>query len=183
MTLRPLKGVGTEARMADTPDAPIIIDLADEAATVALAKRISAKAVTRDVVALFGDLGSGKTVFARSFINARTDNPEDVPSPTFTLVQTYEFRVPSGVIPVYHFDLYRIENTDEIEELGMEDAFTDGISLIEWPERLDGRLPGNRLNVILSQGENPDHRRAALTAHGSWVPRLQALAAKAEKHD
>ena len=161
--------------MADTPNAPITIELADEAATSALAERISNTAVTGDIVALFGDLGSGKTAFARAFINARTKVPEDVPSPTFTLVQTYEFPIPDGVIPVYHFDLYRIENSDEIEELGMDDAFTDGISLIEWPERLDGRLPGNRLDVALNQGEKPDHRRAALTAYGSWVPRLQPL--------
>jgi len=171
--------------MAFPPDAPITIDLANEAATTALAERISAEAITGDVVALFGDLGSGKTAFARAFINARTDTPGDVPSPTFTLVQTYEFPGPDGVIPVYHFDLYRIEHTDEIEELGMDDAFTDGISLIEWPERLErlDRLPGNRLDVNLSQGEGPNQRRAALTGFGSWEPRLETLTAKAGGHD
>ncbi len=169
--------------MAETQHTPITIDLADEVATAALAERISAQSVAGDVVALFGELGSGKTVFARAFINARTGTSENVPSPTFTLVQTYEFPVPDGVIPVYHFDLYRIENTDELEELGMEDAFTDGISLIEWPQRLDGRLPLNRLDVALSQDEGPDRRRAALSGFGSWGPRLKDLSAKAGDHD
>lgn len=169
--------------MAEASHPTFTFDLADEAATGALAEHVSAKAVRGDVVALFGELGSGKTVFARAFINTRTITPEDIPSPTFTLVQTYEFPNADGLIPVYHFDLYRIENTEEIEELGMEDAFTDGISLIEWPERLDGRLPVNRLDVTLSQGEDPDHRRAALTAYGSWGSRLQALTTKAGEHD
>ena len=168
--------------MAFPPDAPITIDLANEAATTALAERISAEAITGDVVALFGDLGSGKTAFARAFINARTDTPEDVPSPTFTLVQTYEFPGPDGVIPVYHFDLYRIEHTDEIEELGMDDAFTDGISLIEWPERLD-RLPGNRLDVVLNHGDDAERRQAVLTSHGSWTARLVGVTTKADVND
>jgi tRNA threonylcarbamoyladenosine biosynthesis protein TsaE len=155
----------------------IRIDLADEAATTELATRISAMATAGDTVALFGDLGSGKTVFARAFINARTAAHEDVPSPTFTLVQTYEFPAPGGAIPVYHFDLYRIEDPSDIEELGMDDAFADGISLIEWPGRLDGRLPGNRLDLVLSQGQGPEQRRAELSGHGSWDARMTAITA------
>jgi len=146
---------------------------------MALAERVSKLATPGDTVALFGTLGSGKTVFARAFINARSETPEDVPSPTFTLVQTYEFPSPHGPIPVYHFDLYRIEDLSEVEELGMEDALIDGISLIEWPERLEGRLPVRRLDVALSQGDGPDQRRAALTGHESWAARIETITALA----
>ena len=136
----------------------------------------------RAVLALIGDLGAGKTVFARAFINARADTAQDVPSPTFTLVQTYQFTDtdspggdldgPGGGIPVYHFDLFRIEDAGEIDELGMEEAFAGGISLIEWPERLNGLLPVDRLDVTLTQGKGAGERRCVLTGHGSWVERL-----------
>ncbi|HIN21333.1 MAG TPA: tRNA (adenosine(37)-N6)-threonylcarbamoyltransferase complex ATPase subunit type 1 TsaE, partial [Rhodospirillales bacterium] len=104
--------------MDDTGKTPIRVELADEAATAALAARVSARARPGDVFALSGPLGSGKTVFARAFINARTRTPQEVPSPTFTLVQGYEFPNAEGAIPVYHFDLFRIENADETAELG-----------------------------------------------------------------
>ena len=160
----------------------ITIDLADEGATIDIAKQIAAKAIIGDVVALFGNLGSGKTAFARAFINARTTKYENVPSPTFTLLQTYEFPDPSGTIPVYHFDLYRIERADEIEELGMDDAFADGISLVEWPERLNGRLPGNRLDIFFTQGEHPNQRQVILKFYGSWTSRMQSLITIRGKH-
>ncbi|MBT3307121.1 MAG: tRNA (adenosine(37)-N6)-threonylcarbamoyltransferase complex ATPase subunit type 1 TsaE [Alphaproteobacteria bacterium] len=169
--------------MADISHPQITIDLINEAATVALAGQVSAIAIPGDTVALFGTLGSGKTVFARAFINARCEISEDVPSPTFTLVQTYEFPAPDGPVPVYHFDLYRIEDLAEIEELGMEDALIDGIALIEWPERLEGRLPANRLEVALGQGDGTDQRSAELNGHGSWGPRIDTLAEKVVGND
>ncbi|MFQ5766153.1 MAG: tRNA (adenosine(37)-N6)-threonylcarbamoyltransferase complex ATPase subunit type 1 TsaE, partial [Rhodospirillales bacterium] len=119
-------------------------------------------------------LGSGKTVFARAFINARAAKPEEVPSPTFTLVQTYVFEGGEAV-PVYHFDLFRIEDATEVRELGMDEAFADGISLIEWPDRLDGRLPADRLEVSLEQGPTADSRLATLVGRGAWVARLGEL--------
>jgi tRNA threonylcarbamoyl adenosine modification protein YjeE len=164
-------------------NASFTIDLADEAATINIAKQISSTAATGDVIALFGDLGCGKTSFARAFINARTATFENVPSPTFTILQTYEFPDPNGAIPVYHFDLYRIESTIEIEELGMDEAFVDGISLIEWPERLDGSLPSNRLDLILTQGKEPNYRQATLKFHGLWTSRIQSLIAITRKYD
>ncbi len=154
------------------------IDLADEAETARLAVKLAAAARPNDVLALIGGLGAGKTVFARAFINARTAAPEEVPSPTFTLVQTYEFpdtNRPDSAIPVYHFDLFRIEDAGEIEELGMEEAFAGGISLIEWPDRLNGVLPVDRLDIRLAQGRTAGERRCVLTGHGSWVERLAAL--------
>src|SRR6266700_1981101 len=115
----------------------IVIDLPDEAATAALAARIASLARPGDVIALKGELGAGKTSFARAFIRARNGR-EAVPSPTFTLVQTYE--LPGGA--VWHFDLYRLHSPEEAWELGIEEAFHAGIALIEWPERLGSLLPG-----------------------------------------
>ena len=157
---------------------PITLELADEAATARLAMKLAAAARPNDVLALIGDLGAGKTVFARAFINARAATAQEVPSPTFTLVQTYAFPDPgdpNGGIPVYHFDLLRIEDASEIEELGMKEAFAGGISLIEWPDRMNGLLPVDRLDVTLTQGKGAGQRRCVLTGHGSWAARLSAL--------
>lgn len=164
--------------MAEKARAPILVELADETATAALAASLAAVARPGDVFALSGKLGSGKTAFARAFINARAAAPEDVPSPTFTLVQAYEFCDDERVVPVYHFDLFRIKNAAETRELGMDDAFADGISLIEWPEKLNGRLPDDVLEITLDQGATPDSRHARLVGHGSWRRRLDAVAGK-----
>jgi len=162
--------------MAEEARAPIMVELADEGATAALAAKLAAVARPGDVFALKGALGSGKTVFARAFINARAQAVEEVPSPTFTLVQAYAFNGADGAVPVYHFDLFRIKDAAETRELGMEDAFADGISLIEWPEKMNGRLPADRLEIALDQGPMPDSRRAWLVGHGSWRQRLGAIA-------
>lgn len=151
----------------------IQLDLPDEAATVRLAVALAAVARSGDVFALDGDLGTGKTVFARAFINARAGQNEDeeVPSPTFTLLQSYELE--NGA--VHHFDLYRLNAPDEALELGIEEAFSSGISLIEWPERLgEWLLPRDRLDVSLSYVGNPEARRATLGGHGDWPERLVA---------
>lgn len=169
--------------MTETTDTPVLFDLADEDATKALAARLAGIARPGDVLALSGDLGSGKTVFARGFINARAQEPEDVPSPTFTLVQAYEFPAPGSAIPVFHFDLYRIEDASETRELGMDEAFATGISLIEWPERVNGHLPADRLVVTLEQGPTPDSRKATLLGLGSWGPRLEEITGGGTGHD
>ena len=101
-----------------------------EAETEHLASRLAKIAAMGDVITLSGDLGAGKTVFARAFICALGE-VQEVPSPTFTLVQSYYL----NPIPVHHFDLYRLENPEDAFELGIEDLFSQGISLIEWPER------------------------------------------------
>ena len=148
--------------------ASLRLDLADEPATAALAARLARLARPRDVIALSGPLGSGKTAFARAFIHARTAGYEEVPSPTFTLVQTYDV----GDATIYHFDLFRLTHPDEAEELGIEEAFAEGITLIEWPERLDGRLPPDRLDVALEHGGHADTRTVRLTGWGAWSGRL-----------
>ena len=151
-----------------------LIDLPDETATAALAERIAAVARAGDVIALKGELGAGKTVFARAFIRAR-GGTEEVPSPTFTLVQAYDL----DPVPVWHFDLYRLRDPDEVWELGIEDAFATAISLIEWPERLGWLLPPARLEITLDFGERPQSRRALLTGGAVWNGRLPRIDARA----
>src|SRR5262245_12447519 len=112
------------------PSAPLTIDLPDEAATVALAEDVAARLQPGDLVALSGGLGAGKTTFARALVRAIADDPGlDVPSPTFTLVQTYA----AGRLPVAHFDLYRLSGPDEIDEIGLDEALATGAVLVEWP--------------------------------------------------
>ena len=149
-----------------------VVDLPDEAATTVLAARISALAEIGDVIALKGDLGSGKTSFARSFIRAR-GGEEEVPSPTFTLVQIYEV----GQAAIWHFDLYRLKSPEEALELGIEDAFSEGISLIEWPERLGSLLPHRRLEIEFLFGDQPDSRQALIDAGQGWQQRLARISA------
>jgi tRNA threonylcarbamoyladenosine biosynthesis protein TsaE len=149
------------------------LDLPDVAATAALAQAVAGRVRQGDVIALFGDLGAGKTTFARAFIHALSDGTDEtVPSPTFTLVQVYE-RAPA---PVWHFDLYRLEQPEEVYELGFEDALAQGISLIEWPERLGPLLPRDRLDLRLMFAVDPNARRADLYGHGVWAARCGDLA-------
>ena len=152
----------------------IVVDLPDETHTAALAARIAAVAAPGDIVALKGDLGTGKTAFARAFIRAR-GNQGEVPSPTFTLVQLYD----AGPTVIWHFDLYRIRAPEEAWELGIEDAFIEGISLIEWPERLGPLLPQRRLELSFAFGDEPGARRIAIDPGKDWESRLAMIAADA----
>ncbi len=142
------------------------IELPDETATGMLAAAIAQLAKPGDVIALRGDLGAGKTSFARAFIHA-SGIAEEVPSPTFTLVQTYR----AQVALIWHFDLYRLRSPEEAWELGIEDAFCDGISLIEWPDRIGLLLPERRLEIAFAFGNRPEERRAALTGNAAWRAR------------
>jgi len=147
-----------------------VLDLADEAATRMLGRALAARARAGDVLALSGTLGSGKTTLARAFIQALAGADEEVPSPTFTLVQTYD----AAAATIWHFDLYRLTRPDDCLELGIEDALSDGIVLIEWPERMGPLLPRRRLDVALSAAA-PDCRRAALTSREQWDDRIGDL--------
>jgi tRNA threonylcarbamoyladenosine biosynthesis protein TsaE len=149
----------------------LIIDLEDEAATEDLAARVGSLLRPGDVVALRGDLGAGKTSFARALIQSLGDPDDEVPSPTFTLVQTYE--TPAGSI--WHFDLYRLSGADEVIELGWDEVRVDGIALVEWPDRLGSLLPADRLDIQITFGTSPSTRRATLTGHGAWAARLETL--------
>jgi tRNA threonylcarbamoyladenosine biosynthesis protein TsaE len=149
------------------------LELADETATAALAAALAGLARRGDVIALRGELGSGKTSFARAFIRARGRGDEEVPSPTFTLVEIYDAADARALI--WHFDLYRLERPEEAYELGIEEALAEGISLIEWPERLGGLLPAARLDLSLMAGAAPDARRVRLAASPDWDARLATL--------
>ena len=125
-----------------------------------------------DVVTLSGPLGAGKTSFARALI-AHLGDADDVPSPTFALMQRYE----TSRLTLTHCDFYRIE-APEVDELGLEDALDEGALLIEWPERAGDWLPADRLDISFEETADPDTRRITLTPHGIWrarVSRLEAL--------
>lgn len=115
---------------------------ANEDETAKLGRKLAEMAVRGDTFALFGTLGMGKSVLSRAFVQKLTDASE-VPSPTFTLVQSYE----APDFDIYHFDLYRIKKPEEIFELGMEEALYQGVSLIEWPEKMGAYLPRNAFRV------------------------------------
>lgn len=148
------------------------ITLADEAATTRLGAALAQHVAAGEALLLSGDLGMGKSTLARGLIRALTRPDEDVPSPTFTLVQFYE-----STPPVAHFDLYRLEDPREIDEIGLYEALDDGAVLIEWPERLGTggaeALSLDRLSVTLEA--DGTGRRACLTGHGAWARKLKEL--------
>lgn len=125
-----------------------------------------------DVICLWGDLGIGKTVFARAFIRALGDPQAEVPSPTFTLVQMYGPFAAIGC-PLHHFDLFRIEDPADIRELGFEDAVVDGVVLVEWPDRLGPLLPASRLDIRFAAGSQPERRQITLGGDAGWEMRLR----------
>ena len=175
---RPLRreaGARTIAPMTEiTPDPAAVaqtLALPDQAATEALAARLAAVLQPGDVVALGGDLGAGKTTFARALIRAAAGAEVEVPSPTFTLVQTYD--LPMG--PIWHFDLYRLTGPDEVIELGWDEARADGIVLVEWPDRLGPLLPAERLEIGLSFGAKPGTRTARISGSPGWAGRLAII--------
>jgi tRNA threonylcarbamoyl adenosine modification protein YjeE len=143
----------------------------DEGATARFAAKLAAGLRPGDVVALSGGLGSGKTALARCVVRAFLPD-EEVPSPTFTLVQTYV----APQFQIWHVDLYRLSKAREVEELGLDEALDAGdVLLIEWPERAASWLPADRLDIALTIGESATSRRADITAHGSWAARLDTL--------
>ena len=135
----------------------ITLTCADE--TAALARRLAANLGTGDTILLTGDVGAGKTHFARALIQSRLPYPEDVPSPTFTLVQTYDS---AEGVEIWHADLYRLTDPSEVEELGLLDAMQSAICLIEWPDRLGSLRPSAALDITLEMTGPEDAR--ALTA-------------------
>ncbi|WP_026792926.1 tRNA (adenosine(37)-N6)-threonylcarbamoyltransferase complex ATPase subunit type 1 TsaE [Pleomorphomonas oryzae] len=147
------------------------VTVADETGTMRLADDIAAITRPGDVVALHGDLGMGKSAFARAVVRRLAGDPDlEVPSPTFTLLQSYE----TARFPVHHFDLYRLADPDELIEIGFSEAIGEGLSLIEWPDRAGDELPAERLDIVISEGDSIDGRRFALHGHGaSWTERLE----------
>jgi tRNA threonylcarbamoyladenosine biosynthesis protein TsaE len=126
-------------------------------ATGAFAARLAPALIAGDVVLLQGDLGAGKTHFARAVIQTRLTMlglTEDVPSPTFTLVQTYD----AGDVEIWHTDLYRLSSVDEVFELGLDDAFDTAVCLVEWPDRLGEETPEGALVLHFTMTDKPEER-------------------------
>ena len=148
------------------------LTLPDPDATTALAHRIAPLLGAGDVILLQGPIGAGKSHFARALIQARLGRAEDVPSPTFTLVQTYH---PDGP-EVWHADLYRLTDPAEVDELGLTQAFDEAIVLVEWPDRLGRLRPAKALALDLTPEATGDVRHAQLsTDDPRWGAVFQAL--------
>ncbi len=151
------------------------IALNEPEATRALARQLADLAEPGCAILLSGPVGAGKSELARAFVRAwLSDDTAEVPSPTFTLVQAYEGT--RGT--VWHCDLYRLGDPQELDELGLEEAISDAVMLIEWPEKLGARVQDDRLDLRLDITPE-DTRRAQLTPHGRWGDRLARLIAAA----
>jgi tRNA threonylcarbamoyl adenosine modification protein YjeE len=151
-----------------------VIESVSEPELLRLGEELAFIARRGDLLALSGELGAGKTTLARAIIRALAgDQNEEIPSPTFTLVQTYS----SPRMPVAHFDLYRLGAPEEMEELGLDLALRNGIAIVEWPERAGKLLPDSRLDVRLDDDGAGASRRVTLTGHGEWAQRLDRFMA------
>jgi tRNA threonylcarbamoyladenosine biosynthesis protein TsaE len=139
------------------PDPILSRFLPDEEATSGLGARLARLLRAGDVVLLSGPIGSGKSTLARGLIRARLGGAEEVPSPTFTLIQVYE----AAGVEIWHADLYRLTHPDEVAELGLDDAFRTAISVVEWPDRLGRHLPQNALRIAFAA--EGDGRRVTLS--------------------
>lgn len=138
----------------------IEIALPDIAATEKLARHIAAMTQEHDVITLSGELGAGKTTFARAFIGSLTGKDEEVTSPTFNLVKIYNG---NNGLTIWHFDLYRIKNSEELYELGIEDALNSSIVIMEWPEAAENFLPADRLNIKINYLPEKGKRKALIS--------------------
>ena len=143
------------------------LTLDDEAATRALGTKIAKALRIGDSVLISGPLGAGKTVLARAILRALGIS-ERVPSPSFTLVQSYE----TGDLTVRHFDLYRIERESELVELGIEEALSEGAIIVEWPEHAFGQMPDSALRIEL-RPVTEKIRAARLAGHARWADLLE----------
>jgi hypothetical protein len=159
-----------------TAETTWVVDLPDVRATERFAAAVAAELGADTLVTLTGDLGSGKTTFARALIRSLVRDPElEVPSPTFTLMQVYD----SPAFPIVHCDLYRVESSDELAELGWDEASAGALVLVEWADRAGDVLPQDRIDVgfILEPEEGPEHRVAVVTGYGVWAQRVAVMKA------
>lgn len=133
---------------------------------IVVAERLADAAEAGDVFALWGDLGAGKSTLARAFIRrfaqVRGVTIDEVPSPTFTLVQAYDVAGDGPAQILWHFDLYRIGQAEDVWEIGLEEALSGGICLIEWPEKAGALLPARRIDIYLDHGDDPGRRHICL---------------------
>ncbi|TWF46647.1 tRNA (adenosine(37)-N6)-threonylcarbamoyltransferase complex ATPase subunit type 1 TsaE [Neorhizobium alkalisoli] len=149
----------------------VTIELADERQTIEFGEDLALALKIGDCLALSGDLGAGKSTLARALLRALAEDDDlEVPSPTFTLVQTYDLRIAAA-----HFDLYRLSDSSELDELGFDEALSNGICLVEWPEMADGLLPANTIWLKLEHHDRG--RRATITAGATELARIRRVLA------
>lgn len=145
----------------------------NEPSMIALAASLARVCRHGDCLLLRGDLGAGKTAFCRGVIQALSPEATEIVSPTFTLVQTYP--VNEGLM-IWHYDLYRLKNAHEIEEIGLDEALQSGITLIEWPEVAQDRLPDHALEITIRMDQRPDERYITFFGIPSiWQERLDKM--------
>src|SRR6201998_4230898 len=156
--------------------ASFTVTLANEQATLRFAADIASALEPGDLVTLSGDLGAGKTTFARALIRHLARDPAiEVPSPSFTLIQTYDLER----FTVVHADLYRVSGSSELAELGFEDLPAGAVTLLEWPDRAAGFLPPDRLDITITLAPELglQHRNLRVTGYGTFAPRAERMAA------
>ncbi len=144
-------------------------------ATRQLAEKLSALLKIGDIIGFEGNLGVGKTEFCRALIHG-LGYKEDVPSPTFSLVQIYEPPMDDlKTAPVWHLDLYRLDQPQDVLELGIDDGFDTAITLIEWPDRMGRYLPDQHLQILLSMDDHEGGRKMIIRGDDHWKARLKEL--------
>ncbi len=145
------------------------IKIGNEAEMIALGQQMAFLFEAGDVILLDGDLGAGKTTLIRAILQAQAAEEIEVPSPTFSLVQSYVF--PHSEI--WHMDLYRLEQPDDIWELGVEEAFESAICFFEWPDKAKGLLPEDGLRIVISHSGNAIREVSFFSSDADrWRPRL-----------
>ena len=148
------------------------VHLKTEIATRKFACALGAVLARGDIVLLRGDIGTGKSFIARAVIQSLQQQPEDIPSPTFTLVQTYETHVGE----IWHADLYRLSSVGEVEELGLLEVFDSAICLIEWPDILRTLIPEKALEIDIAYAfQNEERQLALLYEEHFWSKRLEEM--------
>lgn len=148
------------------------LTLSSADATARLAQTLAPRLCAGDVLLFTGDIGAGKTHFARALIQSLLPTPEDVPSPTFTLVQIYEVHQ----FEIWHADLYRLTSPDEVVELGLTDAFSDALCLVEWPDRLAELAPQSALSISMRMTDDLGQRLLTFSwSDPKWTQKLVGL--------
>lgn len=151
------------------------LTLVDLSASRALAQKLAPLLKVGDIITFDGNLGTGKTEFCRALIHA-LGYGEEVPSPTFSLVQTYEPPPDDPETPIVsHIDLYRLDQPQDVIELGIEDAFDIAITLIEWPDRMGSYLPDGHLQITLSMTDTEGERKISINGNQQWTARLKGV--------
>jgi N-acetylmuramate 1-kinase len=164
------------ATQSSAPETTWVIDLPDIRSTERFARLLAGELGPDTLMTLTGDLGSGKTTFARALVRSLLDDPElEVPSPTFTLMQVYD----GPRFPIVHCDLYRVGDATELTELGWDEAAAGALVLVEWADRAGDALSADRVDVgfILEPEEGPEHRVAVVTGFGTWAQRVSVMKA------